>query len=146
MMLATSRDRGAHFRATSLEPWPVSTCPMSSESLCLSPLGVLASWETKGQVAFARVDPTSLVASAPISPSGGGNRKHPAVASNSDGETILVWAEDTGWQRGGSLVWRIFDRDGRATRTMGRVNDGIPMWGTSSAVAALADGRFLIFH
>ena len=145
MMLATSRDHGAHFRAASLEPWPVSTCPMSSESLFNSPLGVLAAWETKGQVAFARVDPKSLVASGPISPPGGGNRKHPAVASNRDGETIVVWAEDTGWQRGGSLVWRVFDRDSRATRSMGRVNDGIPMWGTP-AVAALPDGRFLIIH
>ena len=126
MMLVTSRDHGAHFQAASLQPWPVSTCPMSSESLVDTPSGVLAAWETKGQIAYARVDPQSLVGSRPTSPPGGGNRKHPAIAANADGETIVVWAEDTGWQRGGSLVWRIFDRSGRATREMGRVNDGIP--------------------
>ena len=145
MMLATSRDQGKHFKATSLQPWPVSTCPMSSESLFDTPTGVIAAWETKGKVAYARVDPKSLVPSQPISPPGGGNRKHPAVAANADGETILVWAEDTGWKRGGSLVWRIFDRSGRATRHMGRVNDGIPVWG-SPCVVALADGRFLVVH
>jgi hypothetical protein len=145
MMLATSRDQGQHFKATSLQPWPVSTCPMSSESLFDTPAGVIAAWETKGQIAYARVDPKSLVPSQPISPPGGGNRKHPAVAANADGETILVWAEDTGWKRGGSLVWRIFDRSGRATREMGRINDGIPVWGLP-CVVALADGRFLIIH
>ena len=145
MMLVTSRDRGAHFRSASLQPWPVSTCPMSSESLFETPSGVLAAWETKGQIAYARVDPQSLVASRSISPPGGGNRKHPALAANADGETIVVWAEDTGWQRGGSLVWRIFDRSGRATREMGRVNDGIPVW-SLPAVVALPDGRFVIIH
>ena len=145
MMLATSSDHGQHFKATSLQPWPVSTCPMSSESLFDTPAGVLAAWETKGQIAYSRIDPQSLVASPPVSPPGGGNRKHPALAANADGETILVWAEDTGWQRGGSLVWRIFDRSGRATREMGRVNDGIPVWSLPSVVA-LADGRFVIVH
>ena len=145
MMLATSGDRGGHFQAASLQPWPVSTCPMSSESLVETPSGVLAAWETKGQIAYARVDPQSLAASRPISPPGGGNRKHPALAANADGETILVWAEDTGWQRGGSLAWRIFDRSGRATREMGRVSGGIPVW-SLPAVVALPDGRFVIIH
>jgi hypothetical protein len=67
------------------------------------------------------------------------------IAAGGDGETIVVWAEDTGWQRGGSLVWRIFDRSRRATRAMGRVNDGIPVWSLPSVVA-LPDGRFMIIH
>jgi hypothetical protein len=145
MMLLTSHDHGGHFQAASLQPWPVTICPMSSESLFDTPSGVLAAWETKGQVAYARVDPESLVASRPISPPGGGNRKHPALAANGDGETIVVWAEDTGWQRGGSLVWRVFDRSGRATQEKGRVEDGIPVWGLP-AVVALPDGKFLIIH
>jgi hypothetical protein len=145
MMLATSRDHGAHFEAASLQRWPVSTCPMSSESLLDTPSGVLAAWETKGQVAYARVDPQSLEASPPISPPGGGNRKHPALAASAEGETILVWAEDTGWQRGGSLAWRIFDRSSRATREMGRVDGDVPVW-SLPAVVARPDGTFLIIH
>jgi hypothetical protein len=145
MMLITSRDHGAHFKETSLQSWPVSTCPMSSESLFETPSGVLAAWETKGQVAYSRVDPDSLVPSHPVSPPGGGNRKHPALASNAEGETILVWVEDSGWQRGGSLVWRIFNASGRATREMGRLEGGIPVWGLP-AVVALSDGSFVIIH
>jgi hypothetical protein len=143
MMLLASRDRGARFLAASLQAWPVSTCPMSSESLVDTPSGTLAAWETKGQIAYAQIDRQSLAASRPISPPGGGNRKHPAVAANADGETIVVWAEDTGWQRGGSLAWRIFDRSGRPTRELGRVKDGIPVWSLPAVVAA-PDGTFVI--
>jgi hypothetical protein len=145
MMLVTSRDQGLHFKEISLQPWPVNVCPMSSESLFETSSGVLAAWETKGQIAYSRVDPDSLVPSEPVSPPGSGNRKHPALATNSEGETILVWAEDTGWQRGGSLAWRIFNASGSATREMGRIEDGIPVWGLP-AVVALSDGGFVIFH
>src|SRR5262249_35852948 len=33
MILLGSRDRGEHFQGTALQPWRVTTCPMSSESL-----------------------------------------------------------------------------------------------------------------
>ena len=115
MTLLTSHDRGEHFDGISLQPWRVTTCPMSSESMTDGPTGVLAAWETKGQVFFARIDPETLQPSSPVSPPGAGSRKHPALAVNAQGETILVWAENTGWQRGGSLAWRIFDA-GQATR------------------------------
>ena len=118
---------------------------MSSESLVESGTDVLAAWETKGQVSFARIDSRTLEPSRPVSPPGGGNRKHPVVAANAQGETILVWAEDTGWQRGGTLAWRVFDRSGRATREGGRVEGGIPVWGLATVVVR-PDGGFTIIH
>jgi hypothetical protein len=145
MILLTSRDHGTHFEAASLDPWRVSVCPMSSETLVESGSDVLAAWETKGQVSFARIDSGSLKPSEPWSPPGGGNRKHPAVAANAQGETILVWVEDTGWQRGGALAWRIFDRSGHPTPTMGRIDRGIPVWGLATVVAR-PDGGFTIIH
>ncbi len=145
MILLTSRDRGEHARGIALQPWRVTTCPMSSESLADGPAGVVAAWETRGQVAFARIDPETLEASSPIAPPGTGNRKHPALAVNARGEMLLAWAEDTGWQRGGSLCWRVFDRDGRATREQGRVDGGIPIW-SLPAVVARPDGGFMIIH
>jgi hypothetical protein len=145
MMLLTSRDHGRHFEGVSLQPWKVTICPMSSESLVESGSDILAAWETKGQVSFVRIDSRTLEPSPPSSPPGGGNRKHPAVASNAQGETILVWAEDTGWQRGGSLAWRVFDRSGQATRERGRLDGGIPIWGLATVVAR-PDGGFTIIH
>jgi hypothetical protein len=146
LYLATSDDRGERWSGLSLQPWRTNNCPMSSASLWETPSGVLAAWETEGQVAFAQVGKGPEASPKPISPPGNrGNRKHPAVAGNANGETILAWAEDTGWQRGGSLVWQVFDRDGKPTSDRGRIKNGIPTWGLP-AVVAMPDGRFTIIH
>jgi hypothetical protein len=113
MFLLTSAGPSSPFRGRSLGPWKTSTCPMSSESLADAGPFVLAAWETRGQVEFARVDPRDGSVSTPVTPPGrAGERKHPAVAANARGETLLAWTEGTGWQKGGSLVWQVFDRDG----------------------------------
>lgn len=145
MILLTSKDQGEQFQATSLQPWRVAVCPMSSEALVEGPSGVVAAWETMGQVAFAKIDPQTRDVTTPIAPPGEGQRKHPALAVNAQGETLLVWAEGTGWQRGGALVWRIFDAAGQATRESGRIEGGIPVWGLPTAVAR-PDGGFTVIH
>src|SRR5262249_4020238 len=126
-------------------PWKIEACPMSSAALSEGGADVLAAWETKQEVYFARIDPGSSKVSPPVKPPGHAARKHPAVASNPRGETILLWAEGTGWQKGGALAWRIFDKDGRPTDIKGRVEGGIPTWGLPTVVAR-SDGSFLIIH
>jgi hypothetical protein len=146
MVLLTSRDRGAHFRGATLHPWKLDGCPMSLPALARAGRGVLAAWETKGQVYFATIDPETGRWSPPASPPGGrGDRKLPVVAANARGEAILAWAEGTGWQRGGDLAWQVFDRDGRPTDRRGRVEGGIPVW-SLPAVVARPDGGFTIIH
>jgi hypothetical protein len=143
--LLTSRDRGAHFLGSLLHPWKINTCPMSSASLSESGSDVLAAWETEQRVYYARIDPETGKVSSPIEPPGVAGRKHPAVAANPQGETILAWAEGTGWQKGGSLNWQVFDRNGRPTDKKGRVEGGIPVWGLPTVVAK-PDGDFLVIH
>ncbi len=145
LYLLTSRDHGQTARGTRLDRWKVTTCPMSTAALAEAPGAVVAAWETRGQVYFSRIDPESLAPSKPIAPPGEAPRKHPAVAVNDRGEILLAWAEGTGWQRGGSLAWQVFDRDGRPTAEPGRVEGGIPTWGSPAAVAR-PDGSFLIVH
>ena len=145
MTLLTSRDGGGHFEGTTLHPWRLFACPMSSESLAEGPSGVTAAWETNGQVFLSRIDPKTLEPSQPVSAPGGGDRKHPALAVNAKGETLLAWAEGTGWQRGGALAWRVFDPSGRPTRVSGRIEKGVPVWGLPT-VAARPDGGFTIIH
>jgi hypothetical protein len=106
---------------------------------------VIAAWETKEEVYFSRIDRQSGRLSTPLKSPGKAGRKHGAVAGNSRGETILVWAEGTGWQRGGALAWQVFDRAGRPTDAKGRIDGGIPVWGLP-AVVARSDGSFLIVH
>ena len=119
---------------------------MSSEAFAEGPSGVLAAWETAGQVFFARINPKTLESTAPVAPPGAARgRKHPALAVNPRGETILVWTEGTGWQRGGALAWQVFDADGKPTAEKGRSPQSIPVWGLATVVAR-TDGGFLIIH
>jgi hypothetical protein len=144
--LLSSDDHAGHFRGEPMHAWRAETCPMSSAAMTESGAGVLAAWETRGQVYFSRVDPETHEAASPIAPPGGrGNRKHPAVAGNARGETILVWTEGTGWQKGGSLAWQVLDRSGRPTGPEGRIEGGVPVWGLATVVAG-PDGRFTIIH
>ena len=142
-ILLVSRDHGATFEIANAHPWNVATCPMSSASLVETKSGVLAAWETVGQVYFTSVDGKMLKVSKPVSPPGSGKRKHPAVISNSQGDVLLAWAEGTGWQRGGAVAWQVFDANGQP-KEKGRA-EGVPVWSLVAAVAR-KDGSFVIFY
>jgi hypothetical protein len=146
MTLITSANRGNHFQRAALSPWRLGTCPMSSSSLTETSLGVIAAWETNGQVFWSRIDPATLAISEPITPPGSSKaRKHPAVAESPDGTILLVWTEGTGWQKGGALAWQTFDRSGKPKGAPGRLEGGVPVWGVATVVAK-PEGGFLVVH
>jgi hypothetical protein len=119
---------------------------MSSASIAQSAGGVLGAWETAGQVYYADLNPATVNSSAPMpAPGAGEDRKHPRVARNAQGETILVWDEGTGWNKGGALAWQVFDSSGRPTEEKGRIERGIPVW-SFAAVVARPDGGFTILY
>ena len=119
---------------------------MSSEALVEGPQGVLAAWETAGQVRFARIDSVTRKMGVPISaPGRGENRKHPTLAVNAAGETLFAWTEGTGWEQGGALAWQFYDQSGKPTGEKGRVEGGIPVWGLATAVSQ-TDGGFTVIH
>ena len=60
------------------------------------------------------------------------------------GETLLVWTEGTGWNRGGSLAWQLFDRSGKPVGEAGSA-PGIAVWSLAAAVAH-PDGSFEIIY
>lgn len=144
--LLTSTDHGATFASRVVEPFRINTCPMSSLAFAEGPSGVVAAWENDGRVAFARLDPKAGTPGAPIRPSTDRKgRKHPTIAVNDRGVTLMAWAEGTGWERGGALAWQAFDADGKPTGEIRRLPAGIPVWGLPTAVA-LPDGNFLLIH
>jgi hypothetical protein len=143
--LLTSTDRGVTFKGENVGKWNIGTCPMSSASFAQSPAGVLASWETKGQVGYAVIDPKTGKRSAEVqAPGTGGNRKHSVVAGNKAGEVILVWTEGMGWERGGSVAWQVYDKKGKPTKERGKAS-GVPTW-SLVAVYARPDGGFTILY
>jgi hypothetical protein len=115
---------------------------MSSESLVEGPAGLLGAWENNGQVFFTRLDQAAPPLPAPGAAAG---RKHPALAQDAAGDTLFAWTEGTGWQRGGALVWQLYDKGGHPTGEAGRLEGGIPPWGLPTAVAR-PDGGFLLIH
>lgn len=146
MFLLVSKDQGKSFLGNRLHKWEVENCPMSSEAFAEGPAGVYAAWDTDGQIYFARVKKGSADFDEPASaPGPAKGRRHPALAVNRQGEMILVWTEGTGWQRGGSLAWQVYDKSGRPTADRGRQANAIPVWGLP-AVVAEKDGRFTIYH
>jgi hypothetical protein len=118
---------------------------MSTMALVQGPSGVVAAWDTDGQVYFTTIKPGTTAFTKPQSaPGAGRERKHPALAVTARGDVILVWTEGTGWQKGGALAWQVFDRTGEPTGETGRVDRGIPVWGLPTVVAT--GGGFTILH
>ncbi|MGH9843833.1 MAG: hypothetical protein ACREEM_34285 [Blastocatellia bacterium] len=148
MYLLTSENQGRSFSGVLLDKWKLNACPMSSASFANGADGanvLLAAWETQGQVYFASFDPKKPQSVSPIPATGAaGKRKHPAIAANSRGEMMFVWTEGTGWKKGGSFAWQLYDPQGKPTDTKGEA-PGIPVW-SFAAVVAEKDGGFTIIY
>jgi len=140
--LLTSIDRGRTFRGGLLHKWEINACPMSSMDIAESGKTLVGAWETGGQVYWARLDQKEQPISAPGI---GKGRKHPRLAVNRNGEVLLVWTEGTGWQKGGSLAWQLYDPSGRATVSSNGEAPAIPAW-SFAAVTARIDNSFSILY
>jgi hypothetical protein len=137
-----SRDHGATFSGSRLQPWKIAACPMTSMSIAGGPQ-LLGAWETDGQVSFKALD-TDAAAIAPAPGEPDSRRKHPRLASGRDGSVLMVWTEGTAWGRGGALAWQMFGADGRPAGEHGRLA-GLPAW-SFAAVAPSATGGFTILY
>ncbi len=142
--LLASNDYGRTFAVAAVDPWKIGTCVMSTAALAQSAGTVLASWETEEQIYATVLTPDMRKPQNPLPmPGPGGHRKHPAVAIGADGNYLVAWTEGTGWNKGGSVAWQSFNKEGRPLRgTAGRA-EGLPAWGVPATVA-LRDGSFRV--
>jgi hypothetical protein len=142
------RDFAERRFAATLDPAETGTCQMSTYALAKMPTGdhFVAAWETLGQIRFGVYLLADPKASAPCEiPGAARDSKHPAVAIDANGNILIAWAVGTGWQKGGSVAWQVFDRtlkpiDG----TSGRA-DGLPAWSRPAAYAA-PKGEFVVVY
>ena len=147
MLLLASSDRGETFTALSTDPWKIGQCVMSTSSFAVAPSGtLLTAWETERQIRLGRVgveaEKTPALQNAPGQ---GKNRKHPSLAVNKNGETLLAWTEGTGWEKGGTIAWQLFDKEGKAVQGKSGTAPGLPAWGVPAAVT-FPDGSFRVIY
>ena len=118
---------------------------MSTMSLVEGSNGVVAAWETEGQIYFSTISSgTSTISKSSAVPGPRRGRKHPVIAINKLGQMIIAWTEGTGWEKGGALCWQVYDSAGRPTSDQGRIEGAIPVWGLPAVVAT--ETGFTIYH
>ncbi|HEY6168377.1 MAG TPA: hypothetical protein VI454_10080, partial [Verrucomicrobiae bacterium] len=142
--LLLSRDGGQTFKVATADAWKTGACPMSSSSMSLRESALLAAWETAGQVYGALMEPAGASVQKRLAPGGAGKRKHPVIVANKRGEVLMAWADGTGWNKGGSVAWQVFDVEGKPTSEKGMRN-GVPVWSLATAYAK-PDGSFVVVY
>lgn len=143
--LLESTDSARSFRGSRVQRWEIAACPMTSMSIAATSSNAFGAWETAGQVYFGAIDSKAAAIPTPIpAPGAGGTRKHPRLATNANGDVLVVWTEGTAWARGGSLSWQLFDPSGRATSVKGAAPD-VPVWSFAAPIAR-TDGRFVVLY
>lgn len=129
VVLMTSRDGGATFQHRDVGRWAINACPMSSFSAVSSGSQTRAAWEAEGKVFTSLLDASSDAFAV-----SNDKARHPSLAINSKGETLVSWSIGTGWQKGGSLAWQVLDSRGKPTTMRGN-QPGMPVWDFSAAYA-----------
>lgn len=131
-----------------IDPAESGICVMSTYALANVPAhdGFLAAWETLGRIRFGICSYRDNKAATPQDVPGAAlNSKHPAVAINQHGQFLIAWAKDTGWQKGGSVAWQVFDANLRPIQGASGLAPDLPVW---SKPAALVDpgGNFIVLY
>ncbi len=140
--ILVSHDKGQSFQVAMVQPWTLNACPMSTFSLVPTNTGMLASWETTGQVSLATF---TGITHGPITVApGSGRRKYPIAVSNANGETLFVWIEGAAWGRGGRLQYQVYDKAGTPT-SVAVTGDAVPAWSFATAYAN-PNGDFTIMY
>lgn len=135
-----STDGGRTFTARLIDTWEIGACPMSSMAVLPGESTVYA-WEHDGQVAFRWNG--RVVGPVPADTTDArARRKHPRLARGARGHLLLSWAAGTGWNKGGTSGWQLFEGD-RAVGPL-ETRDGLPAW-SFPAVAAVGD-RFVVVY
>jgi hypothetical protein len=142
--LLRSDDGGKTFESSRIAPMKMGMCVMSSAAFAQGADGAVAAWETNSQIYWAKIAARGAkVAEVIAAPGEARGRKHPAVALNGRGEVLVVWTEGTGWNKGGSLAWEVFDGEGKAMANGSA--PGVATWSFAGAFVG-RDGEFVIVY
>jgi hypothetical protein len=139
MRMLQSSDGAETFKLSSVDEWKLSMCPMSTASILGTSKGFLGAWENNGKIGFGYLGQNSSRQLSDKLP-----RKHPVLATNHKGETLLAWTEGIGFGKGGGVGWQLFDDAGQATGAPQHA-EGLSGHGYVAAIA-MADGTFVVIY
>lgn len=127
-----------------LQQWEASFCPLSTNDISTDHEG--GNWlvfETEARIMLMGLpDQTPMPVAAPFTET---RQKHPAVAVNPKGETLVVWGEAISHTRGGRLNMQLLT-DGQAVSGF-EFAEQIEIGDFSfPAAAVLPDGNFLVVY
>jgi hypothetical protein len=115
--------------------WYIESCPMTGSFLSTTPGGLVAGWETKGQIYFARLNRRGqLLSAGEIHAAERG--RYPVVLTAPDGITLVAWKNDT------TLQWQLFDAN---DQRQGQGGTATSNTGDRPAGVVTKDGTFLLF-
>jgi hypothetical protein len=140
-----STDSGKSFNGKKIHDWKINACPMSSYALDKFGDTTLAAWESDQRVFYSPLSDAMQATRIVEAPGKGDNRKHPALAVDGEGQTLLVWDENTAWGRGGKILWQLYDKNGRPVANASGQRNGLPVW-SYAATFARPDGGFTILY
>lgn len=132
MYLLASYDHAQSFTGRKIDEWNVGACVMSTQAFAEGSSGMYTAWEAQEQVYMGRIDSTGHIAHVIAAPGNGQARKHPALAVDAAGRVLFAWTEGTGWAKGGSAAWQVFDAAGDPIGPPGHAS-GVPVWGLVAA-------------
>ena len=142
--LIKSSDGGKSFQGRVVSKWKVNTCPMSSYWLQRTPQGVEVGVEESGAVLYMKSGKAGV--STPVRPDVFREAaKYPTAATSGTGVTLYVWTEGMGWNKGGTVAWRAFDKNGKLVTGGDGRQPGVPAW-SMVAVLPRKDGSFAIYY
>lgn len=143
MYILQSTDFGQSFEGVKAHEWQANQCPMSTSDMFTNGKETWSTWETQGRVFFSRVDNLGdLEAVGAIEQTR--KQKHPALAKNAEGLTTLAWLSGSGWQKGGTLWFQIFDLKNQPHGSPMEVGPS-PVWNRPAVVVAPDDHFVLIY-
>lgn len=144
MALISPKAFGKGHKVNVLNRWPIHSCPMSSAYMVQINRMLLAATERDNEVLLQFYDTENNGVVRTIQPSGQGARKHPVIAVNPQGEILLAWLEDSGWNKAGTFSWQVFNHKGQAIASV-QHGEKLPTWSLITAFAE-KNGSFVLLH
>ena len=138
-MVLWDQKRGAKPRRhrISTAGWKINGCPMTYFTIMPTDTGYVATWPTKGQIYFARLNKSGAVLppGAIKTPGINGMRTGVLALSAADGVTLVSWKHKD------ILGWQLYDAKGEPAGKPGSTASP----GNGAAGVALRDGHFVLF-